>query len=493
MLKSLLKWRLSLASFPIEELEPILWTLQQGLFPIGQGGNLNEHWLSNLMSSVCELAQKPLTVVVDVHAPLRLECSLWEALTVVSKIYLDIERDKVRKKFELAKAAAEVVNQNAVRRKSSLTKMSLGGMMDSTPEEHENVENSPQMRAAEKSVLDVQNVMSVVLELVNEITLTLSTIAAGGDGGVLGIRLDDLDADLCLPKNPFQQLYAPMEIPLKFDPSWTTGQRGPGQDEYTIKMFEVSDEAWDLNENHNDDSECKAALKSDAAVEIVVGAARIDLFPTFSFGGGNDNKVATAAVSASSPTSNESGKSLSSSGETKSTTASSFQKPKKAVKTRGALRARAASVRVTLLLRMIIDAIREAAAAAQIQQRLEAVSLARTVRARSDSRTSMSSEAGYSHGHHSRDGSNLGPRRRASRRASSGSHLITDTAILEALNVAEILLPYIEDTERALHFQLNGLTVKIDCDGQVIVQTWSNLQTNTVIHKYVRVTTKLHA
>ena len=88
------------------------------------------------------------------------------------------------------------------------------------------------------------------------------------------------------------------------------------------------------------DSECKAALKSDAAVEIVVGAARIDLFPTFSFGGGNDNKVATAAVSASSPTSNESGKSLSSSGETKSTTASSFQKPKKAVKTRGALRAR---------------------------------------------------------------------------------------------------------------------------------------------------------
>jgi hypothetical protein len=28
---SLLKWRLSLASYSIEELEPILWTLQQGM------------------------------------------------------------------------------------------------------------------------------------------------------------------------------------------------------------------------------------------------------------------------------------------------------------------------------------------------------------------------------------------------------------------------------------------------------------------------------
>ena len=64
--------------------------------------------------------------------------------------------------------------------------------------------------------------------------------------------------------NPFQQLYAPMDIPLKFEPSWTTGQHGPGVDEYTIKMFEVSDEAWKLNEVHNDDSACQNELKKDA-------------------------------------------------------------------------------------------------------------------------------------------------------------------------------------------------------------------------------------
>ena len=74
-----------------------------------------------------------------------------------------------------------------------------------------------------------------------------------------------------------------MDVPLKFDPSWTTGQRGPGNDEYTIKIFEVSDEAWALNEVEGDDSECHAALKKDAAVEVVIGAARVDLFPTFSF------------------------------------------------------------------------------------------------------------------------------------------------------------------------------------------------------------------
>ena len=55
-------------------------------------------------------------------------------------------------------------------------------MMDAS----EDVENSPAMKQAEKSILDVQNVLSILLELVNQITLTLSTIAAGGEGGVLG-------------------------------------------------------------------------------------------------------------------------------------------------------------------------------------------------------------------------------------------------------------------------------------------------------------------
>jgi len=64
----------------------------------------------------------------------------------------------------------------------SLTKMALEGMMDAS----EDVENSPAMKQAEKSILDVQNVLSILLELVNQITLTLSTIAAGGEGGVLG-------------------------------------------------------------------------------------------------------------------------------------------------------------------------------------------------------------------------------------------------------------------------------------------------------------------
>ena len=67
----------------------------------------------------------------------------------------------------------------------SLTKMALEGMMDAS----EDVENSPAMKQAEKSILDVQNVLSILLELVNQITLTLSTIAAGGEGGVLGKKI----------------------------------------------------------------------------------------------------------------------------------------------------------------------------------------------------------------------------------------------------------------------------------------------------------------
>ena len=60
---SLLKWRLSLASYPIEELDPLLWTLQQGMVETTQqsGQQLDEHWLSNIFTEVCELAQKPLT------------------------------------------------------------------------------------------------------------------------------------------------------------------------------------------------------------------------------------------------------------------------------------------------------------------------------------------------------------------------------------------------------------------------------------------------
>ena len=60
------------------------------------------------------------------------------------------------------------------------------------------------MKNAKKSILNIQSIMSTSLELVNEIKLSLSAIAAGGDGGVLGIKLENLDANLFLPKNPFQ-------------------------------------------------------------------------------------------------------------------------------------------------------------------------------------------------------------------------------------------------------------------------------------------------
>ena len=70
---------------------------------------------------------------------------------------------------------------------------------------------------------------------------------------------------------------------------------------------------------------------------------------------------------------------------------------KKSIKKKGALRARAASVRVTLLLRMIIEAIRTASEESQKQQRLEAQSLVYRTRARSDSRNSMSSDSGAIH------------------------------------------------------------------------------------------------
>ena len=60
------------------------------------------------------------------------------------------------------------------------------------------------MKNAKKSILNIQSIMSTSLELVNEIKLSLSAIAAGGDGGVLGIKLENLDANLYLPKNPFQ-------------------------------------------------------------------------------------------------------------------------------------------------------------------------------------------------------------------------------------------------------------------------------------------------
>jgi hypothetical protein len=294
---------------------------------------------------------------------------------------------------------------------------------------------------------------------------------------------------------------------MPFDASWTTGEHGPGEDEYTIKMFEVSDEAWQLNETTGDDSMCRESLKRDAAVEVVVGAARVDLFPTFTFGdGGSSRRVQKKKRNENVGETKTNNSNNNNSSTNQGTSSSPLSLAKK-----GDLRARAASVRVTLLLRLIIDAVRKAAVAAETQSKLEAASLARVVRARSDSARSDTeakvsdssisgkpkstsppanfssasniinsptlSSSSSSSPHHVRDGStssnvggsnsNLGPRRRSSRRASSGGSLITDTAILEALNVADVLLPYIEDTERELHFQLNGLIVKLNDNGNI--------------------------
>jgi len=88
---------------------------------------------------------------------------------------------------------------------------------------------------------------------------------------------------------------------------------------------------------------------------------------------------------------------------------------KKSIKKKGALRARAASVRVTLLLRMIIEAIRTASEESQKQQRLEAQSLVYRTRARSDSRNSMSSDSGAIHS----SGKYFKRRERASRNEST--------------------------------------------------------------------------
>ena len=197
-------------------------------------GELDPHWLSNLLRELCELAQKPLTVSVQIHAPLRLECSLWEVLSVISKIYLDVERQKERKKVETANAAnaanvltgstgatattaaTSVEDGTLRRRKSSVTNFD-GFDSYKEKEIHTSVEASIAMTVARQSILDVQNVMSTLLDLMNDITLTLSTIVAGGEGGVLGIRIDDLDADLQLPQNPFQLLSAPMIIGQTLD------------------------------------------------------------------------------------------------------------------------------------------------------------------------------------------------------------------------------------------------------------------------------------
>ena len=165
------------------------------------------------------------TVNVNVYAPLKLELSLWELLSVVSKLYLEYEREKVRKKYDLAKAAAETVNSAGgsgggggnsnssggtspstnIRRKSSITTLGFEGLLDaSNHDASKELDNSPAMKNAKKSILNIQSIMSTSLELVNEIKLSLSAIAAGGDGGVLGIKLENLDANLYLPKNPFQ-------------------------------------------------------------------------------------------------------------------------------------------------------------------------------------------------------------------------------------------------------------------------------------------------
>lgn len=202
---------------------------------IAGNGELDPHWLSNLLRELCELAQKPMTVSVQIHAPLRLECSLWEVLSVISKIYLDVERQKERKKVESVNGAnaanvstgttgattttaATSVEDGTLmrRRKSSVTNFD-GFDSYKEKEIHTSVEASIAMTVARQSILDVQNVMSTLLDLMNDITLTLSTIVAGGEGGVLGIRIDDLDADLQLPQNPFQFLSAPMIIGQTLD------------------------------------------------------------------------------------------------------------------------------------------------------------------------------------------------------------------------------------------------------------------------------------
>ena len=176
-----------------------------------------------------------MTVSVQIHAPLRLECSLWEVLSVISKIYLDVERQKERKKVESANganaanvstgttgattttAATSVEDRTLMRRRKSSVTNFDGFDSYKEKEIHTSVEASIAMTVARQSILDVQNVMSTLLDLMNDITLTLSTIVAGGEGGVLGIRIDDLDADLQLPQNPFQLLSAPMIIGQTLD------------------------------------------------------------------------------------------------------------------------------------------------------------------------------------------------------------------------------------------------------------------------------------
>ena len=202
---------------------------------IAGNGELDPHWLSNLLRELCELAQKPMTVSVQIHAPLRLECSLWEVLSVISKIYLDVERQKERKKVESVNganaanvstgttgattttAATSVEDRTLMRRRKSSVTNFDGFDSYKEKEIHTSVEASIAMTVARQSILYVQNVMSTLLDLMNDITLTLSTIVAGGEGGVLGIRIDDLDADLQLPQNPFQLLSAPMIIGQTLD------------------------------------------------------------------------------------------------------------------------------------------------------------------------------------------------------------------------------------------------------------------------------------
>ena len=259
-----------------------------------------------------------------------------------------------------------------------------------------------------------------------------------------------------------------------------------------------------MKETKGDDSLCREALTKDAAVEVVVGAARVDLFPRFSFGGDKskghlrkkkkDNSTIrhrSSMYSRHSAASNKDGRNgrmgSINSGDSGSdndggretmdpehkTTTTTTAPPSAATSAtttpatpprpkKGAIRARAASVRVTVLLRLLIDAIRVGAQEAEAQSRIEAVQLARVVRARSDSRNNSGQIAFNEKGGDGGGGGGVpslssasSTKRPKKRRASSGGSLIVDTAILEALNVADVLLPYIEDTERALQSKLN--------------------------------------
>ena len=453
---SLLKWRLSLASFSIEELEPIFWALQYGMSLPGSVAKdfvMHDRWAMDLLSTVCDLAQKPVTLSVQMHAPLMCEMSIWEGITVASKVYLDAKREELRKSAEVAQTAStsSASDGRDGRDDTSASKNTPTPLQAANPgwDEHESLT----VRALEKSVSELQQLLGMALDLVKGASLTISALTAGGDGGVVGVRLDDLDAEVLVPRKNIDALTGPLDLDIHLDPSWTLFHPGPGDNEFTIKILPIPDSAWEAHvgdpENgvEGDDTEAEEYFDQDAAIEVVVGAARIDLFPSFSF-----DTLRPARTRRRINKSSE-----------KETIPIAIKEESRAVPkkkklpTRGGLRVRAHSLRITLLLKLVLEAIRVASDEASDRSRAEAKKLARAIRKGSAvelDEASPSQEAGSG-------------RRRSSRRASSTASLIAETALLEALNVADVLLPYIEDSDRELHFQLNGLNISVSETGVV--------------------------